>query len=76
MNPKIDRKKRAEGATNRLIKLPDALWVALDNDAHRCRRSTTKQIEAILMSYYEIEDVGINEKRVATTRRAISSKGK
>ncbi|MFM8394625.1 MAG: hypothetical protein ACKOB4_11950 [Acidobacteriota bacterium] len=76
MNPKSDRKKKADSARNRLIKLPDILWQQLDNDAHRCRRSTTKQIEAILISYYELDEVGLETEKVATARKMISSKTK
>ncbi|MFM8394935.1 MAG: hypothetical protein ACKOB4_13530 [Acidobacteriota bacterium] len=59
-----------------MIKLPDLLWETLDNDAHRCRRSTTKQIEAILISYYELDDVGLDVEKVTTIRKAISPKAK
>ena len=76
MNPKSDRKKKADSARNRLIKLPDILWQALDNDAHRCRRSTTKQIEAILISYYELDEVGLELEKVSATRKLISPKTK
>jgi hypothetical protein len=76
MNPKSDPKKKLDSAKNRLIKLPDLLWETLDNDAHRCRRSTTKQIEAILISYYELDDVGLDVEKVTTIRKAISPKAK
>ncbi len=76
MNPKSDRKNKPDSAKNRLIKLPDLLWQTLDNDAHRCRRSTTKQIEAILISYYELDEVGLDVKQVASIRKVISPKAK
>lgn len=44
----------------RSIRLPEYVWEALDRDAERCRRSSQKQIEAILVSFYEIEDVEIS----------------
>ena len=76
MNPKSDPKKKLDSAKNRLIKLPDLLWETLDNDAHRCRRSTTKQIEAILISYYELDDGGLDVEKVTTIRKVISPKAK
>lgn len=76
MNPKSDPKKKLDSAKNRLIKLPDLLWETLDNDAHRCRRSTTKQIEAILISYYELDEVGLDVEKVTTIRKVISPKAK
>ncbi len=33
------------------------LWTKLDDDAKRCLRSSTKQLEAILKTYYAVEDV-------------------
>lgn len=44
----------------RLIQLPTKLWEAIDKDAKRCRRSVVKQVEAILLSYFELEDVDLN----------------
>ena len=45
----------------RSIRLPEYVWNALDADAVRCRRSSQKQIEALLVSFYEIGDVEINK---------------
>jgi hypothetical protein len=44
----------------RSIRFPRALWTAIDEDAQRCRRSAVKQMEAIFMAYYGLEDVGLN----------------
>lgn len=45
----------------RSIRFPRKLWEAIDQDAKRCRRSAVKQLEAILLSYYEIEDVDLHK---------------
>lgn len=37
------------------------LWAKLDDDAKRCLRSSTKQMEAILKTYFGVEDVDLNE---------------
>jgi hypothetical protein len=51
-----------EDEKTRSIRLPASVWNALDADAERCRRSSQKQIEALLVTYYEIESVEINKK--------------
>lgn len=38
-----------------------SLWEKLDADAKRCLRSSTKQLEAILKTYYGVGDVEINK---------------
>lgn len=48
----------------RSIRLPENIWNALDADAERCRRSSQKQIEALLVTFYEIEDVEINKSKL------------
>ena len=37
------------------------LWSKLDDDAKRCLRSSTKQMEAILKTYFNVGDVGLNQ---------------
>jgi len=37
------------------------LWAKLDEDAKRCLRSSTKQMEAILKTYFGAEDVELNQ---------------
>lgn len=37
------------------------LWTRLDEDAKRCLRSSTKQMEAILKTYFGSEDVDLNK---------------
>jgi len=48
----------------RSIKLPEFVWDALDADAERCRRSSQKQIEALLVTFYEMEDVEISQRKM------------
>ena len=50
-----------EAEKTRSIRLPEKVWDALDADAARCRRSSQKQIEALLVSFYEMGDVEINK---------------
>lgn len=38
------------------------LWDKLDEDAKRCLRSSTKQMEAILKTYFGDSDVDLNQK--------------
>ena len=40
------------------------LWAKLDDDAKRCLRSSVKQLEAILKTYYGVEDVELNQNSV------------
>ncbi|MDQ4121726.1 MAG: hypothetical protein M3209_09800 [Acidobacteriota bacterium] len=54
-----------ESDVARSIRLPKAVWNALDEEAARCRRSATKQLEAILLTYYGIEDVEVDRAKLA-----------
>jgi predicted DNA-binding protein len=54
----------------RSIRFPRKLWEAIDQDAKRCRRSSVKQLEAILLSYYEIEDVDLHRETLFKVRDA------
>lgn len=38
-----------------------SLWAKLDDDARRCLRSSTKQMEAILKTYYSVADVELDK---------------
>ena len=38
-----------------------SLWSRLDDDAKRCGRSSVKQLEAILKTYYQVADVDLDE---------------
>lgn len=37
------------------------LWAKLDDDARRCLRSSTKQMEAILKTYFGVENVELDQ---------------
>jgi hypothetical protein len=37
------------------------LWSKLDDDARRCLRSSTKQMEAILKTYFGVDNVELNQ---------------
>lgn len=41
----------------RSVRLPKKLWRALENDAKRCKRSSVKQLEALLTKWYAIQNV-------------------
>lgn len=58
----------------KLISLPLDVWSTLEKDAERCRRSVTKQIEAILVAYFAMEDV--NVKDMEDVQAAVSPTGK
>lgn len=45
----------------KLTSLPELVWTELARDAERCRRNVTKQVEAILVAYFGLEDVNIGE---------------
>lgn len=64
-----------EADKTRSIRLPEKVWDALDADAARCRRSSQKQIEALLVSFYEMGDVEINQESL-TMLGEIMSHGK
>src|SRR6185503_2742917 len=54
----------------KLIKLSEATWNALAADAERCKRSSTKQLEAILTAYYGLDNVELED--VRAVREAVS----
>jgi hypothetical protein len=66
---------RNEEPKTRSVILPVYLWEVLDKDAKRCRRSATKQIEAILVRYYNLEtDIGLDEEAIDSASHAVSRK--
>jgi len=60
----------AKEPVGKLIKLSEATWNALAADAERCKRSSTKQLEAILTAYYGLDNVELSE--VAAIRETVS----
>lgn len=74
-NMKIDKAERNEEPQKRSIILPVYLWEVLDRDAKRCRRSATKQVEAILVRYYSLENnVELDEASLESAFHAVSDK--
>lgn len=67
--------ERNEEPKPRSINLPTYVWQALDKDAKRCRRSAVKQIEAILVRYYNLEaNVDLDEQAISLAFHAVSQK--
>lgn len=61
----------------RSIRFPQRLWDAIDADAERCKRSSVKQLEAVLSLYYGLEDSGfINMDRMRAMFTASSQADK
>jgi hypothetical protein len=70
-----NKEERDEERKPRSINLPAWLWDELDKDARRCRRSTTKQLEAFLTLCYDSEvDMEIKEEKVRDAYEAASYK--
>ncbi len=44
----------------KLIPFTKELEEAIETDARRCRRSFVRQVEAVLMTYYGIDDVEVD----------------
>lgn len=57
----------------RSIRLSADIWQVVDEDARRCRRSAVKQIEAILVRYYDLEpSIELDEIKLARTAEVVS----
>jgi hypothetical protein len=57
----------------RSLVFPAYLWEAIDKDAKRCRRSTTKHLEALLVVAYGFEsDVDFDQETLALAHYAVS----
>lgn len=66
------RKLAEKEEVARSIRLPHKVWLALDDDARRCKRSSVKHLEALLTQWYGIEDIQIYfnpEERIAAQAR-------
>ena len=50
----------AKAEKQKLIPFTEKLEKAIEEDAARCRRSFVRQVEAVLMTYYNIEDVEVD----------------
>ena len=49
---------------NKLIPFSEELEAIIEADAARCRRPFVRQVEAVLLTYYGLEDVGLNNDRL------------
>jgi predicted DNA-binding protein len=59
----------------RSIRFPPELWSAIDEDAERCRRtSSNAHLEAILLDYYQLGDVRLKDP--SSTREAIAEEAR
>ena len=54
----------AEKEIPRSIRFPESLWIAIDSDAKRCKRSSVKQLEALVARYYELQNVEIDSNAI------------
>ena len=59
---------RDETEQARSIRFPAYVWAALDLDAKRCRRSPVRQLEALLVKWYRLDDVEIHLEEFRETR--------
>lgn len=68
----------AKSETARTVRFPDALWAAIDRDAVRCRRSSVKQMEAVLMAVYDLESIEIDPAGIkrGASETVITGRGK
>ncbi len=55
---------------NKLIPFSEELEAAIEADAARCRRPFVRQVEAVLLTYYGLEDVGLNNDRLEILGKA------
>lgn len=71
----IMKESRNEELKPRSVVLPAYIWETLEEDAKRCRRSVTKQIEALLVRYYKLEaGIELDEEALDSTFHAVSHK--
>ena len=72
---KID--ERDEELRPRSIHLPRWLWKELDDDAKRCKRSSTKHLEALLTLCFDPSaDLEIHKETLASAYDTVSQKRK
>jgi hypothetical protein len=55
------KREKHEPARQFLIRLPLEVDARLEDDARRCRRSKTRQVEAILVDFYGMESTDLQE---------------
>jgi hypothetical protein len=59
-----------ETGTARTIRLPRDLWEALDTDAKRCKRTSIKQLEALLTQWYTADNVELQFKPEVSAQKS------
>lgn len=52
----------AEKEKLKLIPFSPELMKVIEADAERCKRSFVRQVEAVLTTYYGVEDISVNPK--------------
>ena len=62
------KREKHEPARQFLIRLPLEVDARLEDDARRCRRSKTRQVEAILVDFYGMESTDLQEPSGARSR--------
>lgn len=67
-----EKSREDEDLQPRSMRLLPEVWRALDADAKRCKRSSVKQLEALLATYYGLEDVGFDDASLERTRAKVS----
>jgi len=60
---KTNKHEKPEPARQFLIRLPLEVDARLADDARRCRRSKTRQVEAILVEFYEMSSTDLQNGR-------------
>jgi hypothetical protein len=71
-NP-VKIENRDDTPKTRSVVFPAWLWEIIDKDARRCRRSTTKHLEALLAVAYGFESsVDFDEETLALAQYAVS----
>ena len=55
----------------RSLVLQTPVWDALDDDARKCRRSSVKQLEAILVAYYRLGNIELDYEQLEEARRIV-----
>lgn len=74
-NNPVKIENRNEETKPRSIFLPAWLWDELDKDAKRCKRSATKQLEALLTLCYDSQaDIEINKEDIIEAYQAVAHK--
>jgi hypothetical protein len=67
------KREKHEPARQFLIRLPLEVDARLEDDARRCRRSKTRQVEAILVDFYGMESTDLQEPSGTRSRGTANS---